>query len=39
MVSIFKTFGEIITKHPWAFVALWIVALVVSLPLLGRVHP
>ncbi|HTY90556.1 MAG TPA: efflux RND transporter permease subunit [Methanocella sp.] len=35
MVSIFKTFGEIITKHPWAFVALWIVALVVSLPLLG----
>jgi RND superfamily putative drug exporter len=35
MVSIFKTLGEVITKHPWAFIAFWLVVLVVSLPLVG----
>lgn len=35
MVSIFKTLGEIMTKHPWAFVAFWILALIVSLPLVS----
>lgn len=35
MVSIFKTLGEAITKKPWAFIALWLVILVISLPLIG----
>lgn len=35
MVSIFKTLGEAITKKPWAFIALWLVILVISLPLVG----
>jgi len=35
MVSIFKTLGEVITKRPWAFIALWLVVLIVSLPLVG----
>ncbi len=35
MVSIFKALGEVITKHPWAFVAFWLIALVVSLPLIS----
>ena len=35
MVSLFKTIGEIVTKHPWAFIALWLVVLVISLPMAG----
>ncbi|BAI62986.1 conserved hypothetical protein [Methanocella paludicola SANAE] len=35
MVSIFKTLGEMITKHPWAFVAVWVIVLLVSLPLVS----
>lgn len=35
MVSVFKKLGEVITGHPWAFVAIWAVALVVSLPLIS----
>jgi RND superfamily putative drug exporter len=35
MVSIFKALGETVTKHPWAFVAFWVIALIVSVPLVG----
>jgi|GEM_PF-5077167 len=35
MVSIFKTLGEAITKRPWAFIAFWLVALAISIPLVG----
>ena len=35
MVSIFKTLGDIITRHPWVFIALWLLILVASLPLVN----
>ena len=34
MVSIFESLGEIITKRPWAFIAIWVLILIVSLPLI-----
>jgi RND superfamily putative drug exporter len=35
MVSIFGRLGEAVTRHPWAIIAIWAIALVVSLPLVG----
>ncbi len=35
MASIFKTLGDAIIKRPWAFIAIWLVMLLVSIPLIG----
>lgn len=35
MVSIFSKLGEVVTRHPWAIIAIWAIALIISLPLVG----
>ncbi|WP_174591823.1 MMPL family transporter [Methanocella conradii] len=35
MVSIFSKLGEVVTGHPWAIIAIWAIALIISLPLVG----